>query len=476
MAQNENNSSGYRDISHSQTSQNIIQSEVKDLFNEFTSLREETHRQFSTIINTHSNSINKGINALVEEVSHLQAQVSVITHERNVLIETVANLNREIRQLSTRSPEGHSLPEAEETHNQAVTDVGDYKDITLDTEESYDERATINGEIIVEEDCVGHCDTADQINQTPNDQNQLIHIDECNENTNTSEESVCSECNFAFSTRENLRIHFQNVHTDLSVNGGDTAHRGELSKESNTAITPEEETDETELSSNDDKIHNRSDLEIRERKYKCTQCPFKTDRKASMNRHIKAVHKNIRNHICDKCGNAFFSKKDLIQHRDSVHKMGEQKFKCEQCPYTTFRKSNLKRHTEIVHEKIKKHICGECEYATYEIRSFNYHMTSAHGKGDKKFKCKKCPFSSALNHILVRHNDSVHEKIKNHACSECDYAASQKSHLRHHMEFVHEKIKNHACSECDYAATRKDTLKRHMESVHRMGGEKLKSE
>ena len=102
MAENEDNSSAYKNRGYSKTSQIVIQNEVKDLFYKFNSLREETHKEFSTIINGHSESISKGIDDLVEE--ELQAQVSIIAHERNVLLETVANLNSEIRKLSARLP------------------------------------------------------------------------------------------------------------------------------------------------------------------------------------------------------------------------------------------------------------------------------------------------------------------------------------------------------------------------------------
>ena len=64
-------------------------------------------------------------------------------------------------------------------------------------------------------------------------------------------------------------------------------------------------------------------------------------------------------------------------------------------------------------------------------------MISAHGKGEKKFKCKKCSYSSVLKHYLVQHNDAVHEKIKNKICLMCDFASSYKSDLKRHMKSVH---------------------------------------
>ena len=453
----------------------MIQSEVKDLFNKFISFREETHKQCSTIINAHS--INKGIHDLVEEVFQLQAQVSIITKERNVLLETISNLNCEIRQLNSKIPVCDALSEAEETLNDSEEDNSDTNvhfverntipnenhnedesvrcdDVEDETSLSHDKQPlndrvhTYNLEDVDMEEKNGNYGEADEdkMNGTETKQSES----KCNKEKNIDcheKDSVCQECNFAFSNNENLTIHLKNFHSDMEMSRDDSSvNQGESG-------TP------------------------------------------------------LGNSRITKCKTAIGYKEEqgLLLHRDSVHKSGKQKFNCEHCPYSTFIKSSLKRHTNIVHKKIKKHICEECGYGGYQKSDLDYHMVSAHGKGGKKFKCKKCSYSSAKKYNLVQHKDAVHEKIKNHACSECDYAASlkrslkqhmesvhekiknhacsecdyaatRKDTLRQHMESVHEKIKNHACSECDYAATRKDTLKRHMESVHRMGGEKLKSE
>ena len=66
--------------------QRSCQSEVRDVFEKLISLREESHRQFSDIIVSHGTSISKGIDELVEEVSGLKAELSVVRKEKNVLI------------------------------------------------------------------------------------------------------------------------------------------------------------------------------------------------------------------------------------------------------------------------------------------------------------------------------------------------------------------------------------------------------
>ena len=75
----------------------LPQSEVKDLFSELGSWMEESRRKFSNIIFLHNSNIIKGVNDLVEANVKLQAELSAVKKEKNVLIETVNSLNGEIK-------------------------------------------------------------------------------------------------------------------------------------------------------------------------------------------------------------------------------------------------------------------------------------------------------------------------------------------------------------------------------------------
>ena len=65
----------------------VPQSEVRDLFSELNSWMEESQRKFSTIINSHSNSITKGVNDLVEGNANLQAELFAIKNELGKMLE-----------------------------------------------------------------------------------------------------------------------------------------------------------------------------------------------------------------------------------------------------------------------------------------------------------------------------------------------------------------------------------------------------
>ena len=100
------------------------QSEVGHFLDKLIVWREESHREFSNVLQFHSSSINKGISNLVEEVNDLQVKLSVITKERNDLLETVHNLSDDIRKRSALSSP-QAFPGPDEIHTTDVPETGD---------------------------------------------------------------------------------------------------------------------------------------------------------------------------------------------------------------------------------------------------------------------------------------------------------------------------------------------------------------
>ena len=77
-------------------------SEAKTFFEELVSWKDEAHKQISNIINSHSSNINSGIESLVEENGGLRAELSVLRKERTVLLDTVDNLNGEMKRANVK--------------------------------------------------------------------------------------------------------------------------------------------------------------------------------------------------------------------------------------------------------------------------------------------------------------------------------------------------------------------------------------
>ena len=95
----------------STTDLNECLKETKDLFEKLSAWKEESHQQISHIMKSHNNNITNGIHDLVEQVDDLKAKLSEIKTERKVLMETVNNLNCDIRQLNAKLQHLQEVPE-----------------------------------------------------------------------------------------------------------------------------------------------------------------------------------------------------------------------------------------------------------------------------------------------------------------------------------------------------------------------------
>ena len=292
------------------------------MFEKLTSLREESHRQFSDIINSHSGSISKGINELVQEVSDLKAKLSVNRKATNVLLETIDNLNAEIRQLNPKLTIVHTLPEPEENHDSHIqeedgSEVGVPIDLNLerpgihldiDTEEVFQDNEDTfdthnqDQKLHSSNDCnnlsdpptneltedlvnnVGKLQTHEDLNQYKAERSVEKHIDT---RENHSEDYVCPHCNFSFSTSENLAIHVENVHPNLDASEMIFRNNEELEKKSN-------------LSKDNTALHEITvGHKERNKKYKCEECPYTSNYNRNLKAHIDIVHKKIRRLVCE---------------------------------------------------------------------------------------------------------------------------------------------------------------------------------
>ena len=234
------------------------------------------------------------------------------------------------------------------------------------------------------------------VNSTPS--NSLHYELKCSNKNENDDDNVCPECNFAFSTRENLAIHLKNLHPQLEL--------------MDNCIKPEENS-----------------------KFKCKQCPYISARPDCIKNHTKAEHDKIKNHVCGECGYVASQKIHLKRHIEGVHE--NIKHVCEKCGYAASQKGNLKTHIKAVHEKTRNHVCGECGYATSDKRSLKRHVDVVH-KNIRNHVCEECGYATSTKGNLKTHINAVHENIRNHVCRECGYAAKVKGKLKIHIEAVHE--------------------------------------
>ena len=352
---------------------NDCQGEARHVFEKLALFREESNQQFYDIINSHSNSINKGINDLVAEVFDLQGELSVIKGAQNGLLEIIDNLNGEIRQLNAKLTMAKSLQENIDHQTQGAEDIpiedeqdldrpgihveGDFEEINLVIDDSFhtslEEQNTflssdhnnfrkspilyrqlrkVNGKQI--KPMRAHLNiTEDEADRSVDKEIGRREMNEGN--------FVCPECSLSFSANESLRIHGENIHSNLVI-------QKRVSEESKK----KSHYSETKGSVSDSRIAQNSSGSGGE-KLKCHQCPYETSERSNLRRHIKAVHDKIRNHVCNDCGFSANQKANLMRHIELVHMKIKHQV-CRECGYVAHHKSRLKEHMKKVHEKIPK--------------------------------------------------------------------------------------------------------------------------
>ena len=328
--------------------------EAKDLLEKLNSWRDESHRQISSIITSHSGNINNGIKGLVEEVCDLKSEVSVLRKERTVLLETVDNLNGEIRHLNDKL---QLLPILEDELNQDVPEAENLEVEISEVTENYKEGPRISNKYEDQERNTEYVDVQDGNGAIQKlNKSTLSNVDSENHSTikGTADEdvdsvakvtmdgeeteqnfskcrstnlsldtTVCPECKFVFSNNENLKIHMENVHPKSELladpETNEDSNQGNDQQKSESAAM-----DGFKIA---DELMSKSTKGSKRGKHKCERCPYQSNNSAHLIRHIKAVHDKIRKHVCEDCGYAASRKGTLNRHKKTVHKMGEKKFK-----------------------------------------------------------------------------------------------------------------------------------------------------
>ena len=74
-------------------------SQAKGFFNELGVLENEYHVQFSKVMNSQNALLIQGMKDMMEEISNLKNELLQTANEKSILIETVKNLNDEIKQI-----------------------------------------------------------------------------------------------------------------------------------------------------------------------------------------------------------------------------------------------------------------------------------------------------------------------------------------------------------------------------------------
>jgi len=262
---------------------------------------------------------------------------------------------------------------------------------------------------------------------------------------------ICTACDRKFSSQKNLNIHMSSLHPKEYAE----------SKKSEQFVCDFD--GKIFNSRNEIQLHMPVHMKSKTMKVKCSICEIEIQQRY-MNRHISAVHTDIKKFQCDICS---FETKTMQNLK--AHKKGHNKeLECEVCKKTFAIKSRLNLHMKTVHSKPESYVCETCGKEFDKNKNLIYHQ-KVHKEKTKKFKCDRCPYAFYAIRDLKRHQEThVKEDARVAAmknplkCETCSKYLSNKKALTRHMKIVHQD-EQLPCSLCGKLFKSKNTLDNHIQ-------------
>ncbi len=112
--------------------------------------------------------------------------------------------------------------------------------------------------------------------------------------------------------------------------------------------------------------------------------------------------------------------------------------------------------------------CETCNKIFASQFAFDRHVMSVHNN-IRKADIHRMPQCASRRlkthtsfHCTGRHSMNVKPSCRHLKCSMCDYSTSRRAHLLKHEKSVHLKVKDHACHLCGFRTSVKGSLDRHI--------------
>ena len=241
--------------------------------------------------------------------------------------------------------------------------------------------------------------------------------------------------------------------------------------------------------------------------FDCTECGYSSQTELALSRHLADQHvftalfgfisqppeqskPDTLTEVKEKCGECEYATnipKNLIMHKESVHRK-VLRFGCDLCDYNSYYKLSVEKHSRNNHKdhkasvtKIDCRYCrlgephGECQRMAPEknVKKSYERREIKHETYKDNFYCNECGFSTEDPIYLRTHISSVHRskkrrrrKVGQFKCSECDYSTNSLKNLKTHTSFIHLGVLRFSCSLCNYASYFKQSVKSHGRNNH----------
>ncbi|CAB3262340.1 unnamed protein product [Arctia plantaginis] len=169
--------------------------------------------------------------------------------------------------------------------------------------------------------------------------------------------------------------------------------------------------------------------------FPCRYCEQIFDRVTKRENHVSKEHKSGVRYACKRCNISLTSFYARQKHLAEVHNEELKRYKCKACPQSYITPGHLSSHVRRDHLNERNHKCDKCDLAFYTKNALKMHMIKH--DGERIHICPVCQKSYQRKKTLREHL-RIHNNDKRFVCPVCGRAFTQKCTLKGHLK-VHER-------------------------------------
>ncbi|CAH0730144.1 unnamed protein product, partial [Brenthis ino] len=169
--------------------------------------------------------------------------------------------------------------------------------------------------------------------------------------------------------------------------------------------------------------------------FPCRYCDAVFDRVTKRENHVSKEHKSGIRYACKRCNISLSSFYARQKHLAEVHNEELKRYKCKACTQSYITPGHLSSHVRRDHLNERNHKCNKCDLAFYTRNSLKMHMIKH--DGERIHSCNICHKSYQRKKTLREHM-RIHNNDKRFICPVCGRAFTQKCTLKGHLK-VHER-------------------------------------
>ncbi|XP_053623449.1 zinc finger protein draculin-like [Plodia interpunctella] len=169
--------------------------------------------------------------------------------------------------------------------------------------------------------------------------------------------------------------------------------------------------------------------------FPCRHCDAVFDRVTKRENHVSKEHKAGVRYACKRCNISLTSFYARQKHLAEVHNEELKRYKCKACPQSYITPGHLSSHVRRDHLHERNHKCDKCDLAFYTKNALKMHMIKH--DGERIHTCHICQKSYQRKKTLREHM-RIHNNDKRFVCPVCGRAFTQKCTLKGHLK-VHDR-------------------------------------